>query len=232
MDENKLLIIGGIFIFLITILPLASASISDFGVYKQGENITLYQICSNCTYNNITVISPNATVLVSNKQMTLDTDPYRFYYNLSENKTWELGQYKVHGIGDDGGTATFWTYTFEVTKSGYASEDTNFMLLIIALCAVIVILIVLAALLNESHMLLAVIFVVIAFFLLTPVVQTANLAIENNYLDSGLSDIISTIERILVWIDYALIVYIIVYIFVKVISNYNQKKQLRMEGLG
>jgi len=35
----------------------------------------------------------------------------------------------------------------------------------------------------------------------------------------------------LTWLDYALIVYIVVYIFVKVISGYNQDKQEKIEGL-
>ena len=36
---------------------------------------------------------------------------------------------------------------------------------------------------------------------------------------------------VLTWMDYALIVYILVYVMVKVISGYNQDKKERIEGL-
>ena len=55
--------------------------------------------------------------------------------------------------------------------------------------------------------------------------------LENEYFDSGISGMVGTITNILTWLDYALIVYIIVYIFVKVISGYNQDKQAKIEGL-
>jgi len=216
-------------IFLMAIMPIASATISDFGYHQENTNITLYQVCTNCTYINMTLISPSSAILVSDVAMIADA--YQYTYVVDGNNLSEIGQYKVHGLGDDGGTETFWSYTFDVTKTGYNSANTDFMILIFALFGVIVILLIMAAVLHQEHALLAIIFAGIGFYLLNPVIQTANMAVENNYFDAGMSGMISTIEQLLTWMSYAVMVYIIVYIFVKAISNYNSEKQLKMEGL-
>jgi len=223
---NRLLIA---MIFLLAAAPCASATISDFGFHKIGTDITLYQVCSACTYNNLTVISPTSNILISNQEMTIDG--YQFTYNLTGGNLSEIGQYKVHGMGDDGGVDAFWSYTFDVTKTGYTSEKTDFMLIIAALFGVVAILLALAAVLHSEHGILALLFAGIGFYILNPIIQTANMAVQNNYIDAGMSGMIDAIMSILTWLDYVLIVYIIIYIFVKVISNYNTEKAVKMEGL-
>lgn len=225
MKTQTITLIAMIFL----VLPMASATISDFGIHKQGTNITLYQVCSNCTYNNITVITPNSSIVVSNELM-LKAD-YQYTYILNASKTLELGQYKVHGMGDDNGIATFWSYTFDITKTGFSSQNTNFMLLLIALFVTIAILLTIAFILGEGHAIISIAFAGIGFFLLNVVLQVANMAVSNNYIDSGMTGMIETVQKLLTWMDYALIVYIIVYVMIKVISGYGQRKQEAIEGL-
>jgi hypothetical protein len=95
---------------------------SFMGVYKQGTDIQLYQICSNCTFINITsVIGPDGTKLVGNSPMTKDGSI--FNYTLSKNLTKQVGTYTVSGIGDPNGANDIWTYKFEVTYSGFKIQD-------------------------------------------------------------------------------------------------------------
>jgi len=120
---------------------------------------------------------------------------------------------------------------FEVTKNGFDSASQNFYPLIISIISIILILLTLAFILHQDHGILAVGFAGIGFYMLVPLLNTANMALENSYYDSGISGMIGTITTILTWMDYVLIIYIIVYIFIKVISGYNQDAKEKMEGL-
>jgi len=116
-----------------------------------------------------------------------------------------------------------------VTKNGYA--DANFLPLILSIAGIIIILLIFAAVLHNDHGILAIALAGIGFYLLVPLLNVANIALENSYYDVGISGMVGTITTILTWFDYAIIVYIIVYIFIKVISGYNQDKQSKIEGL-
>lgn len=120
---------------------------------------------------------------------------------------------------------------FKVTATGQDSTSSDFKPLIMALFGVIIILLISAFALAENHGILSALFAGIGFYLLVPLLNVANIALENSYLDAGISGMIGVATTILTWMDYALIVYIIVYVFVKVISGYNQDKQARIEGL-
>jgi len=112
MDNKKKLIVG-IFLILL-VIPILSAT--TIGTAKRGECINLYQICENCTSNNIsTILYPNTTVAVSNVNMTRDDT----YYNYTFCETGILGQYIVNGYGDLDGQKTSWVYNFEVTGTGF-----------------------------------------------------------------------------------------------------------------
>src|SRR3990167_3235627 len=113
---NKMLI-GMIFLAML-LVPMASAAIADFGTFKSNTDINLYQICSNCTYNNITsVLSPTAAILVKDIEMT--RNGFNYNYTLRANATYALGTYSVTGIGDLDQVPTAWSYTFEVTGTGF-----------------------------------------------------------------------------------------------------------------
>ena len=115
--KNKIMIA---FVLVLLVLPLASSQLTDLGTFKQSEDISLIQLCSNCTFNNITsVTSPNSTAVVANIQMSRDGTEYN--YTLLRNNTvgiQGLGIYNVNGFGDINGIETVWAYTFTVTKTG------------------------------------------------------------------------------------------------------------------
>ena len=112
-----------ILILLLAIMPLASATISDFGEYRQGMSINLIQVCSNCTWINISsVLAPDSSLILSNVIMT--EKGYTFNYTLDSSKTQKLGTYQVTGVGDENGIPSEWSYTFEVTSLGN-SDQTN-----------------------------------------------------------------------------------------------------------
>ena len=118
-----------------------------------------------------------------------------------------------------------------VTQIGIDSSNQNFIPMILSIGGIIVIILILAYVLAEHHGIVSAVFAGLGIYLLIPLLNVANMALENEYYDSGISGMVGTITTILTWLDYALIVYIVVYLFVKVISGYNQDKQEKIEGL-
>lgn len=100
------------------ILPLANAEVQTIGPFPQNQNINLYQICSNCTFNNISsIISPNGTKIITNVAMARSGTYYN--YTLAQSIIGNtLGRYIVNGFGDLDGGSTVWSYDFFVTPSG------------------------------------------------------------------------------------------------------------------
>jgi hypothetical protein len=228
MDKINRLLIG--IIVLMAIMPLASASItsSDYGIFKQDNCIKLIQVCDNCTFVNITSIQyPNSTDALINVEMTKAGTLYNYSFCDTNN----LGRYIVTGFGDLNGDTAAWNYNFIVTKTGADYSTFSFLPLIISLIGVVAILLALAFALAENHGIISALFAGIAFYLLIPLLNVSALAFENNFIDPGISGMISTITQIFTWLDYALIVYICIYIMVQTISGYNQDKQERIEGL-
>lgn len=98
-------------------LSLVSAEQDSLGTYKQGEDITLLQICGTCSYNNITsIVLPNSTHLPIDTAMTKRGMEYT--YTFSETNS--PGTYLVNGFGDLDGTDNAWAYDFDVTGTGQA----------------------------------------------------------------------------------------------------------------
>jgi hypothetical protein len=116
--KTKRLLIDSLLLIAVLIcitLPMASASVADFGTFKKGECVILLQTCADCTYNTITSVNyPNSTVAMGITPMT----KVNTVYNATFCNTEELGEYIVNGFGDLGGTDTIWNYKFEVTDNG------------------------------------------------------------------------------------------------------------------
>ena len=112
MEKNVVMIL-----VILSMIGLASATVDNLGTFKKNTTIELKQLCSNCTYNNISSISyPNSSILIRNQNMTKD---YSFFnYSLNWSYVYETGTYLVTGIGDENGVPTQWSYTFEVTENG------------------------------------------------------------------------------------------------------------------
>lgn len=106
---------------------ISFASAESIGTFRQGENVTLPQLCSTCASNNITsILDPLGNTLLSNVEM--DKDGSYFNYTLTEGNTTLLGTYKVNGIGDDSdcsASGCVWAYTFDITPSGKQFSTAN-----------------------------------------------------------------------------------------------------------
>ncbi len=101
------------FLTLMIFLLLSVTALDDFGVYKNGENVRITQVCSDATYINLTSISyPNSSTARSNVAMTLNGGDYYFDFNDTSLN----GRYDVRGISD-GCEGEFATY-FIITPNG------------------------------------------------------------------------------------------------------------------
>jgi len=129
MDKIIYLMLG-----MVLLMPLVFAEMTTLGVFKQNTDINLIQICSSCSYNNITsVLYPNSSIVVEDVVMTR-TDT-RYNYTLAANYVSVPGTYIVNGVGDLDGETTVWSYTFNVNPTGSTQTSIldNPMLLILGI---------------------------------------------------------------------------------------------------
>jgi len=116
-----------IWLIVMIMLPLISASISNLGTFGQGDCVSLRQTCEDCTYVNITsVVQPDGNKALSVTEMTKTGTEYNYTF-CSTNL---LGKYIVSGIGDLGGELQLWQYEFNVTSDGEEIELWLIVLLI------------------------------------------------------------------------------------------------------
>ena len=217
--------------FILLALPLVSGI-----TYQQGTEQDLkYPCINNGTYCadtarcNITIFNPANNVTIDNDNMTNSGAWHN--YTLNTTQTEAIGFYQVQMICDDAGTLGYSTFEFEVTRNGMDLKNADFLPLIVALLGLIIILLIIAVMLHEDHTLLSLLFIGIGFYMLIPLLQTANMAVQNNFFDAGITDMVGSITSIFIWLDYIVVIYLIVYIFVKTLSGYNQDKKAKMEGL-
>ena len=113
--KNSNLKILFIFLAIIIFITFISAETQTLGVFKQGDCVQLMQICSNCSYNNISsVLYPNST-LASGEVAMIKTGT-NFAYTFCNTSM--LGKYIVNGFGDVEGYVTVWAYDFNITTTG------------------------------------------------------------------------------------------------------------------
>ena len=97
------------------LISCVSATLTSLGTFKQGDPVTIKQLCSSCSYNNITsIVYPNGTQALNETPMSLIGGEYVYVFNDTSLN----GEYRVNGFGDLSGTQTDWDYTFDVTSSG------------------------------------------------------------------------------------------------------------------
>ena len=122
LKMNRILLTLILGLFLISFI-----SAESIGTFKQNQNVTLPQLCSTCTYINITSITyPNGSLIISNIAMTKDGS--YFTYNLTNDYTTTLGTYGVNGIGNDvdcSASGCVWAYTFEITPNGLSQSTSQ-----------------------------------------------------------------------------------------------------------
>lgn len=118
MNFKTILLISLIFIFIPFVNAQEELSIQTLGDFTQGQNITLKQTCSNCTFINITSITApdGLTVLVSD--VSMDKAGTEYTYNFTDTKS--IGRYVVRCFGDPNGipNANDCPFDFYITQSG------------------------------------------------------------------------------------------------------------------
>lgn len=118
---------------MLCLVSFACAEQQSLGIFKKGECINLIQVCSNCSYNNITsILYPNSTIALTNVEMTKQNTVYNYTF-CSTNA---LGNYLVYGVGDDAGIITIWGYDLKITSDGFEEMNNStitFIIIIIGL---------------------------------------------------------------------------------------------------
>lgn len=111
-------IILSIFV-MVLLVGIVMAAQTTLGTFKQAEDITIVQICGDCTFNNITSITyPNSTKILGSTDILMTKSGAEFTYELDGGNTTNLGTYFVNGVGDLSGTNTAWVVPFTITPSG------------------------------------------------------------------------------------------------------------------
>lgn len=137
MDRNKLTLISLAIMFLIGILSfeLVSAEVQTLSPQKAGTCIDLPQVCSSCTYVNISSIKyPNSSITILNQAMTKN----EVNYNYTICNVTDLGTYVVTTCGDIDGTFECAVYDFEVTTDGTKPTDSQGTMFIGILASILV----------------------------------------------------------------------------------------------
>jgi len=125
--------------FVILFSSFASA-VEDLGTFKQHDCVKLKQLCSNCSYVNITsVIYPNSSEAMGEVVMTKSGTDYNHTFCNSS----ATGTYIVNGFGDDDGEDQVFAYTFQINPSGeknFSVLDNSMFLMFMGFGLVILIL--------------------------------------------------------------------------------------------
>ncbi|UCD20924.1 MAG: hypothetical protein JSW08_00030 [archaeon] len=138
----KKLLLPLIFVFLISLGFLVGAEVnpcgnddSFLGTGRQNQNITLKQICDDCTYVNLTGIKyPNQELDLLNVEMT--QSGVNFYYTFTNTSQLECYSYQVCGDKDGGFECeTIW---FKITPSGFTSTFPFFIIFIIIIVLIFI----------------------------------------------------------------------------------------------
>ena len=120
MLKNKVFLL--LFLFLIIPFVASTDTVTSLGVFKLGESIDLKQTCGNstqaCTECNISsVLYPNSTNIIEDVGMT--KRGIDFNYTLEKSFVNTDGQYITNGFCTAGSELQVWSYTFEVTNTGF-----------------------------------------------------------------------------------------------------------------
>lgn len=107
--------------FLIALFLISFVTSTSLGTGKQNEEITLYQMCSNCSYVNLTSITyPNKTTINYGILMNKTGEDYTYPFS----STSQFGEYQYNVCGDKDGGYKCEIISFLITPSG-SSQSTS-----------------------------------------------------------------------------------------------------------
>jgi len=127
-------------------LPMILASITTLPIQKVNTCVDLPQICSTCTYVNLSSIKyPDSSVNLINTLMT--KNGVNFNYSFCD--TGQLGTYIVTTCGDKDGTFQCSVYNFEITPTG--GDRLNSLGIFIVLLVVSLVILVLGIIMKNGY---------------------------------------------------------------------------------
>lgn len=220
---NKIIIA---FIFCIFLASIVFAEQQTIGPFERDQPITLFQICGNCTFNNISkILFPNGSTAVSNVAMSKQNTFYNYTFFVENNHV--LGRYIVNGFGDLDGVITGWNYDFFITPSGkqvQVGESGVVIFLVVAVFIASIILFVFGLFLPRGIIKLFV-YGLSAVFLIAGMMFT--ITISQSYIENN--DPLVTAYQYIVFglqiLGTALFVIVLMIVIIKVFASLRQSQR-------
>jgi hypothetical protein len=123
-----------ILLMLILMSGIVYAEIQSLGTFKYNTTVELQQVCSNCSYVNVTkVIYPNSSIALDNNAMSKNGQVYT--YNFSS--TLGLGKYIVTTCGDIDSILTCVQYDFQVNNTGIEEKPSGLTILLMTILIIL-----------------------------------------------------------------------------------------------
>lgn len=119
----------------IALLFFMSSVSAEIDPVEQNQCASLYQLCDNCTYVNLSsVIFPDNSILNINSAMTKSGVDYNYTFC----QTSQIGEYIYNVCGDKDGQFICENLTFKVTPSGFNLTIGYYFLIIILSIGIII----------------------------------------------------------------------------------------------
>lgn len=107
--------LNNLFVLTLLLFSMMFVSADSLGIFKIGENVTLYQGCDSSSYANISSIYyPNSSLALGRTVMIGSNNYYTYNFTNTQTK----GIYTVNGYCDENGQYTGWSYNFEINATG------------------------------------------------------------------------------------------------------------------
>jgi hypothetical protein len=217
---NKLIFV---IIFILCLIPLGIAPLNigsaDDLIYEKNTTIDLKVPCFNnntfCSPSaicNITIIYPNASVLINNQLMTNGGA----FHNYTLTSTNTIGEYQSYMVCNDGGELGYSTFTFMITPNGQGYNIGTMMLFgLIGILTLILALVCLFIGINSEKASLIISGIMMGFIFILVTLQTI-LLIPELQTNADLYSQVSLIYQISLWIFFLIVISIILYMITKV----------------
>lgn len=112
----------------------SSNEISSIGTFQKGNCVNLFQLCSDCTYVNLTSVKyPSGHLEFYDEEMTKTNSNFNYTFCDTDS----LGEYSYNVAGDKGGTYSVENIKFQINPSGIVGT-TGFYFLLVVLVALII----------------------------------------------------------------------------------------------
>jgi len=125
-----------IYLFLLIILQIGMINAeADLQTFKQNQQVTLYQMCDNCTFVNLTSIKyPNSTIQQVGENMVKVGNDYTYTFTSPT----EIGKYHYNVCGDKDGELKCEVIYFSITPSGFSGTFGFYILILFLSIGVII----------------------------------------------------------------------------------------------